>query len=82
MSPDKKLDWFRARGYTSKEVAHIRDLVKARFVKSYASGAGTAQSGASVSALRSSSFPDKSVRDVRFVNAPFLTCFLERVALG
>jgi hypothetical protein len=35
MSPDKKLEWFKQRGWTEDEIAEVRKLVVDRFNNSY-----------------------------------------------
>jgi hypothetical protein len=35
MSPDKKLEWFKQRGWTADEIAEVRKLVVDRFNNSY-----------------------------------------------
>jgi hypothetical protein len=35
MSPHRKLDWFRERGYTTAEIEHLKNLVTERWNESY-----------------------------------------------
>lgn len=58
MSPDKKLDWFRMKGWSDAEVADVERLVVARWDQSYkaisapATTASTADANPAIQSVR------------------------------